>query len=72
MKRVATALVLVPVVVWLVLAGPDWAFVAAMAAIGLIAFHEFDQIAAENHIARPGWPGMAAGLALMVAPQPRW
>ncbi len=71
MKRIATALVLVPVVVWLVLAGPEWALIAALAATGLIAFHEFDQIAAENHIAGPGWQGMLAGLALMLAPQPQ-
>jgi len=71
MKRVATALVLVPVVAWLVLFGPIWAFLAAMAIIGLTAFQEFDQLAAENHIARPGWPGMVAGLALMLAPQPQ-
>lgn len=71
MKRVATALVLVPVVAWIVLAGPEWALLAALAATGLIAFHEFDQIAEENHIAGPGWPGMIAGLALMLAPQPQ-
>src|SRR5580658_4967254 len=70
MKRLATALVLVPFVTWLVLAGPEWAFVAAVAAVGLVAFREFDNIAAENNISRAGWPGMAAGLALLLAPMP--
>jgi phosphatidate cytidylyltransferase len=70
MKRLATALVLIPIIVWVVLYGPDWAFKAVLAAVGLIAFHEFDQIAAENRIAKPGWPGMIAGLALMLAPSP--
>ena len=31
MKRLGTALVLIPVITWLVLAGPDWAFTAALA-----------------------------------------
>jgi CDP-diglyceride synthetase len=70
MKRLATALVLIPFVVWLVLKGPQWAFLAAIAAVGLIAFHEFDRIAAENHFTRAGWPGMAAGLAFLFAPMP--
>jgi phosphatidate cytidylyltransferase len=71
MKRVATALVLVPVVVWTVLAGPEWALMVLLAATGLIAFHEFNQIAVENRIASPGPPGMIAGLALMFAPEPQ-
>ncbi|HWZ31685.1 MAG TPA: phosphatidate cytidylyltransferase [Bryobacteraceae bacterium] len=70
MKRLATALVLIPLTVWVVLWAPDWAFKAVLAAIGLIAFHEFDQIAEENKIARPGWLGMIAGLAFMLAPAP--
>lgn len=70
MKRIATALVLIPVSLWLVLMAPEWALQAALAAIGLIAFHEYDQIVAENGIARPGWAGMIAGLALLLAPSP--
>jgi phosphatidate cytidylyltransferase len=71
MKRLATALVLVPVVIWVVLFGPEWALLTALAAVGLLAFREYDQIAGENGIPRPGWPGMAAGLALLLAPQPQ-
>jgi phosphatidate cytidylyltransferase len=71
MKRIATALVLIPLIVWLVLIAPEWAFRVALAAIGLIAFHEFSQIARENGIVAPGWPGMAAGLAFLFAPQPQ-
>ncbi len=70
MKRLATALVLVPVVVWVVLFAPDWALLAALVIIGFLAFQEFDHLAAENEIPRPGWPGMVAGLALLVAPEP--
>ena len=70
MKRIATALVLTPLVVWMVLWAPVWAFDAFLAAIGLIAFYEFDQIAAAQGIPRAGLPGMAAGLALLFAPEP--
>lgn len=68
MKRVATALILIPVAVWLALFAPWWAFTAALAAVGLFAFHEFDQIAAAHGMPKAGWPGMAAGLALLFAP----
>jgi phosphatidate cytidylyltransferase len=68
MKRIATALVLIPVIAWLTLAAPQWAFIAMLAAIGLLAFHEFDQIAAGQGIVRAGWLGMAAGLAVLLAP----
>jgi phosphatidate cytidylyltransferase len=71
MKRIATALVLLPLIVWVVLFAPRWAFLIAVTATGLIAFHEFSEIARENGIRAPGWPGMAAGLALLFAPQPQ-
>ncbi len=44
MKRLATALVLIPLVVWLILAAPVWAFVAALVVVGLFALREFVQI----------------------------
>jgi phosphatidate cytidylyltransferase len=70
MKRVATALVLIPFVVWVALAAPVWLFDAVLAAVGLLAFYEFDQLAKAQDIASPGLPGMAAGLALLFAPEP--
>ena len=44
MKRLATALVLIPLVVWLILGAPTWAFVAAMVVVGLFALRETVQI----------------------------
>src|SRR5580698_3872036 len=70
MKRIATALVLIPVTVWVVLSAPSWVFAGFAAAVGLIAFHEFDQIASLQGSARAGWPGMLAGLVLLLAPEP--
>jgi phosphatidate cytidylyltransferase len=72
MTRILTALVLLPVVVWAVLAGPQWALLAMMAAVGLVAFYEFDSIAAKQGIARSGLPGMLAGLAFLLMPEPAW
>ena len=70
MKRLITALVLIPIVVWVILAGPEWALTALLAITGLLAYREFDQLAVGNGITRAGWPGMLAGLALLLAPDP--
>lgn len=72
MTRILTALVLIPLVVWVVLAGPQWALLAMMAAVGLVAFYEFDSIAAKQGIARSGLAGMLAGLAFLLTPEPAW
>ena len=70
MTRILTALVLIPAFVGLVLFAPARAFQIALAAVGLIAFWEFDHIAESNGIARSGYAGMLLGLALMFAPRP--
>ncbi len=44
MKRIVTALVLVPVVVWLALWSPEWALITALAIIGALAFREYVHI----------------------------
>src|SRR5437016_2994773 len=72
MTRILTALVLIPLVVWVVLAGPQWSLLAIMALVGLIAFHEFDTIAGAQGIAKSRGAGMAAGLVLLFAPEPVW
>jgi phosphatidate cytidylyltransferase len=72
MTRILTALVLIPLVVWVVLAGPQWSLLTVMALVGLIAFHEFDTIAAAQGVAKSGWAGMAGGLALLFTRDPTW
>jgi phosphatidate cytidylyltransferase len=72
MTRIITALVLLPLVVYVVLAGPQWALLVVMALVGLIAFHEFDTIAGAQGIAKSGYAAMAAGLILLFAPEPAW
>jgi phosphatidate cytidylyltransferase len=72
MKRIATALVLIPLILFVVFAGPAWywAFVLVVAAVGVIALYEFDNIAAAQGIPKGGIPAMIAGLVLMLAPEP--
>ena len=70
MKRLITALILIPIVVAVILAGGRWGVAALLAITGLLAYREFDRLAAGNGIARAGWPGMLAGLALLLAPDP--
>lgn len=70
MKRILSALVLVPVAVWLVLFGPQWAFVTALALVGLAAFREFDRIAATQGIEPAGIVGMLGGLIFLLSSEP--
>jgi phosphatidate cytidylyltransferase len=70
MTRIITALLLVPFVAWVTLASPQWVFVAVLAITGLLAYSEFDHITAASGFARAGLPGMAAGLVLLLAPNP--
>ena len=70
MKRVATALVLAPTVTWVALGAPGWLFTLFVAAIGLIAFYEFDRIAETQGLTPAGLPGVVAGIVLMVSPEP--
>ncbi len=44
MKRIATALVLVPIAVWLILWAPEWALVTGLVIVGGLALREFHQI----------------------------
>ena len=70
MQRLITAALLIPFIAWVTLASPPWVFLMVLAATGLLAYREFDHIAAANGIARAGLPGMLCGLALLVAPHP--
>src|SRR5260370_16763559 len=70
MKRLVTGFLLIPLVAWATLAASSWVFLAVLAITGALAYDEFDHIVAANGIARAGWPGMAAGMVLLLAPEP--
>src|SRR5580692_2474852 len=56
MTRILTALVLIPLVVWLILLAPLWAFIAAEVVVGLFALREVVQIG--NNRAVPAVGGL--------------
>jgi phosphatidate cytidylyltransferase len=63
MKRVLTVMVLVPVVVYLVLWAPEWALIAALAIVGVLAFVEYSRI-----VGRAVSPALLAGVVYVFAP----
>jgi len=68
MKRVLTALLLIPVVSYVIFLAPFWLFAAVVATIALICFYEYQAIAAAHGFDRLGPLGYAAGLLVLVAP----
>lgn len=54
MTRILTALVLIPLVGWLILLAPAWAFVAALVVVGLFALREVVQIGNNRAISALG------------------
>jgi phosphatidate cytidylyltransferase len=72
MKRIATAAVLIPLISYVVLYSPQWAFLAVTAVIALFCFHEYAAIVAGHGIQRPGPVSFAAGLLLLVLPKADW
>jgi phosphatidate cytidylyltransferase len=66
MKRVLTALALMPIVVWVVLGADPWIFLAVLAAAACICYREYNEIAAGYGFGAPGMVGYGAGLLLLV------
>jgi phosphatidate cytidylyltransferase len=69
MKRVLTALLLIPTFCYLILWAPQWAFLATVAAVGILCFREFAELASLHEIAKPGLFGYAAGLLILFLPE---
>jgi phosphatidate cytidylyltransferase len=64
MKRVLTALALIPIVVWVVLWANVWVFLAVLFAVAFLCWREYDDIAASYGFGAPGIAGAAAGYLL--------
>jgi phosphatidate cytidylyltransferase len=66
MKRVFTALALIPIVAWVVL-WADWrVFLAVLLTVACLCYREYDQIAAGYGFGAPGVVGYGAGVLLLV------
>jgi len=72
MKRVLTALALIPTVAWVVLWADSWIFLAVLAAVACLCYQEYDDIAADYGFGEPGVAGYGAGLFLLFAPDVPW
>ncbi len=68
MKRVLTALVLIPTFCYVILWSPQWAFLATAAAVSVLCFREYAELASLHEIAKPGLFGYAAGLLVLFVP----
>ena len=68
MKRVLTALLLIPFFLYVVLWAPLWAFLLTVAAVAVMCFREYSDLTALHGIAKPGLVGYGAGLLLLFVP----
>jgi phosphatidate cytidylyltransferase len=68
MKRVVTALFLIPFFCYIVLWAPQWAFLVSVAAVASLCFREYSGLVALHGIAKPGLFGYVAGLLVLLLP----
>src|SRR6202049_3585416 len=68
MKRVLTALLLIPIFLIVILWAPQQIFLAVAAIVAVLCFREYANIVALHHIAKPGLFGYVAGLLLLLLP----
>jgi phosphatidate cytidylyltransferase len=72
MKRVLTALVLIPIVVHVVLWANSWIFLAVLVAAAGVCYWEYSHIAAAYGFGSPGPLGYAVGLLLLFSGREPW
>jgi phosphatidate cytidylyltransferase len=68
MTRILTALILIPTFCWIVLWSPPWAFLAAVAVVAILCFHEYADLTALHKIPKSGVFGYVAGLLILLLP----
>jgi phosphatidate cytidylyltransferase len=72
MKRILTAVALIPIVIYVVLWANFWVFFAVLATVAFLCYREFDGMAETYGFGPPGPLGYGAGLLLLVARQEAW
>jgi phosphatidate cytidylyltransferase len=72
MRRILTALVLIPAVAYVIFGGPQWLFQAVVLLMGAFCFHEYASIVAAQGIRISRWIGHAAGFVLILTPAVDW
>ncbi len=68
MRRILTALALIPIVVYVVLWANYWVFLGVVALSACLCYREYNDIAAAYGFGEPGLLGYAAGLVLLAWP----
>lgn len=68
MKRIVTALFLIPFFLYIVLWAPQWAFLVTVSAVAVLCFREYADLVARHGIAKPHLLGYAAGLLVLLLP----
>ena len=68
MKRVLTALLLIPFFCYIILWAPEWALLAAVAGVATLCFREYAELVSLHNIEKPGVFGYVAGLLLLFLP----
>ena len=72
MKRILTAVALIPIVVYVVLWANFWAFLAVLLTVAFLCYREFNDVAAAYGFGAPGPLGYGAGVLLLAWPQETW
>jgi phosphatidate cytidylyltransferase len=68
MRRVLTAFLLAPVITYIAIWAPVWAFLIVLVAVALLCFWEYSGIVQAHDLPSPGPFGFAAGLAVLFTP----
>ena len=72
MKRIVTALILIPLVAWVVLWANSWIFFAVLATVSCLCWYEYNEIAGSYGFGKPGIVGYAIGLAVLAFSDIHW
>jgi phosphatidate cytidylyltransferase len=67
MKRLLTAAVLIPIILYVVLWANFWVFLAVLLTAAVLSYREYDGIAAAYGFGAPGPVGYGAGILLLVS-----
>ncbi len=68
MKRVITALVLIPTITYVIAFAPLAVFLSVLAAVAFLCFLEYSGIVAANGVAKPGIAGFVLGFIVLLSP----
>lgn len=72
MRRVLTALVLIPSVLFVIFSGPPWMFTLVVCLMAFLCFEEYAMVAAAQGARFPKWAGHAMGLAFLLVSPADW